>query len=166
MELWQLDVMGGVRLDDGGELKAVTAIDDHSRFCLAVGLLERATSRPVCGVFAAILLFWHLFVGGEGVAEFPTLERVVRDGFGDLLVVHAGERMPRLFSYAIASVFRVTWGFLLATAVAIPLGLVMGWYGRVFWALNPLVQIMPACTIGYRIASNLQMRLVFMGKES
>jgi transposase InsO family protein len=55
MELWQLDVMGSVLLEGGGELKAVTAIDDHSRFCLAVGLVERATSRPVCGVFAAIL---------------------------------------------------------------------------------------------------------------
>jgi transposase InsO family protein len=55
MELWQLDVMGAVLLEDGAELKAVTAIDDHSRFCLAVGLVERATSRPVCGVFARIL---------------------------------------------------------------------------------------------------------------
>jgi hypothetical protein len=55
MELWQLDEMGGVRLDDGGELKAVTAIDDHSRFCLAVGLVEHATSRPVCGIFAGLL---------------------------------------------------------------------------------------------------------------
>ena len=55
MELWQLDVMGSVLLEDGGELKAVTAIDDHSRFCLAVGLVQRATSRPVCGVFARIL---------------------------------------------------------------------------------------------------------------
>ena len=55
MELWQLDVMGSVLLEGGGELKAVTAIDDHSRFCLAVGLVERATSRPVCGVFARIL---------------------------------------------------------------------------------------------------------------
>jgi hypothetical protein len=53
--LWQLDVMGAVLLDGGGELKAVTAIDDHSRFCLAVGLVERATSRPVCGVFARAL---------------------------------------------------------------------------------------------------------------
>ena len=55
MELWQLDVMGGVLLADDTELKAVTAIDDHSRFCLAVGLVARATSRPVCGVFAAAL---------------------------------------------------------------------------------------------------------------
>jgi hypothetical protein len=56
MELWQLDVMGGVMLHDGRELKAVTAIDDHSRYCLAVVLVERATSRPVCGVFADLLV--------------------------------------------------------------------------------------------------------------
>jgi len=67
MELWQLDVMGGVLLDDGTDLKAVTAIDDHSRFCLAVGLVERATSRPVCGVFARLL------------AEFGAPEAVLTD---------------------------------------------------------------------------------------
>jgi hypothetical protein len=32
MELWQMDVMGGVHLADGGEVKVVTGIDDHSRF--------------------------------------------------------------------------------------------------------------------------------------
>jgi transposase InsO family protein len=52
MELWQFDVMGGVLLEDGRELKMVTGIDDHSRFCVAAGLVERATTRPVCGVFA------------------------------------------------------------------------------------------------------------------
>jgi transposase len=52
MELWQMDVMGGVWLVDGTELKAVTGIDDHSRFCVAAGLVHRATSRAVCGVFA------------------------------------------------------------------------------------------------------------------
>src|SRR5437764_3042797 len=31
MELWQIDVMGGVMLEDGTELKVVTGIDDHSR---------------------------------------------------------------------------------------------------------------------------------------
>ena len=40
---------------DGTELKAVTGIDDHSRFCVAFGLVERATSRPVCAVFVAAL---------------------------------------------------------------------------------------------------------------
>jgi transposase InsO family protein len=55
MELWQLDVMGGVLLDDGSELKAVTAIDDCSRYALGVGLVARATTRPVCTVFARLL---------------------------------------------------------------------------------------------------------------
>jgi hypothetical protein len=55
MELWQMDVMGGELLDDGRELKAVTAIDDHSRYGLAVGLVARATTRPVCEVFAGLL---------------------------------------------------------------------------------------------------------------
>jgi transposase InsO family protein len=51
MELWQLDVVGDIRLADGTELKALTGIDDHSRFCVVVGLMERATSRAVCGHF-------------------------------------------------------------------------------------------------------------------
>lgn len=32
MELWQMDVMGGVKLADGSEAKIVTGLDDHSRF--------------------------------------------------------------------------------------------------------------------------------------
>lgn len=48
MELWQMDVMGGVRLADGRELKIVTGIDDHSRFCVCAYLTLRATARPVC----------------------------------------------------------------------------------------------------------------------
>jgi transposase InsO family protein len=55
MELWQMDVMGGVWLTDGRELKAVTGIDDHSRFCVAAGLVERANARAVCQVFTQAL---------------------------------------------------------------------------------------------------------------
>lgn len=55
MQLWQMDVMGGVLLDDGTDLKVVTGIDDHSRFCVAAGLVHRATSRAVCEVFSASL---------------------------------------------------------------------------------------------------------------
>jgi Integrase core domain len=55
MELWQMDVMGGVWLTDGRELKAVTGIDDHSRYCVAAGLVERANARAVCQVFTQAL---------------------------------------------------------------------------------------------------------------
>jgi transposase InsO family protein len=55
MQLWQMDVMGGVLLDDATELKVVTGVDDHSRFCVAAGLVARATSKAVCRVLADAL---------------------------------------------------------------------------------------------------------------
>jgi transposase InsO family protein len=48
MELWQIDVMGGIVLAGGSKLSVVTGIDDHSRFCVIAHLVERATARPVC----------------------------------------------------------------------------------------------------------------------
>ena len=48
MELWQLDVLGGVYLADGTALSVVTGIDDHSRFCVLAKLVLRATAQPVC----------------------------------------------------------------------------------------------------------------------
>jgi transposase InsO family protein len=62
MELWQLDVMGGVVLADGTELKLVTGIDDHSRYCVTASLVRRATGRTVCEVFIAAM-------GRHGVPE-------------------------------------------------------------------------------------------------
>ena len=55
MQLWQMDVMGGVLLDDATELKVVTGVDDHSRFCIAAGLVTRGTSKAVCAVLAQAL---------------------------------------------------------------------------------------------------------------
>jgi transposase InsO family protein len=55
MQLWQMDVMGGVMLSDDTELKVVTGVDDHSRYCIAAGLVTRATSKAVCAVLAASL---------------------------------------------------------------------------------------------------------------
>jgi transposase InsO family protein len=55
MQLWQMDVMGGVLLHDDTECKVVTGVDDHSRFCIAAGLVTRATSKAVCAVLSASL---------------------------------------------------------------------------------------------------------------
>jgi transposase InsO family protein len=55
MELWQLDVVGGVLLGDGTECKVLTGLDDHSRFCVAAGIMTRAVARAVCGIFAQSL---------------------------------------------------------------------------------------------------------------
>ena len=55
MELWQMDVVGGVLLADGREGKILTGIDDHSRFVVCAGVMLRATSRAVCSHFADAL---------------------------------------------------------------------------------------------------------------
>src|SRR6266516_4690866 len=51
MELWQLDVTASAFLIDGTEVKIVTGIDDHSRFCVIAKAVMRATARPVCLAF-------------------------------------------------------------------------------------------------------------------
>ena len=52
MELWQMDIVGGVLLTDGSEAKVVTGVDDHSRFCVIAAVVRRATGRAVCLAFA------------------------------------------------------------------------------------------------------------------
>jgi transposase InsO family protein len=52
MELWQMDVVGGMLLADGRDCKILTGIDDHSRFVVCAGVMLRATSRAVCAHFA------------------------------------------------------------------------------------------------------------------
>lgn len=47
MELWQMDLVGGFHLKDGTELKMLSGIDDHSRFCVSARLVLRATAQPV-----------------------------------------------------------------------------------------------------------------------
>jgi transposase InsO family protein len=60
MELWQMDVVGGFRLADGRRAKALTGVDDHSRFCVSAHLMVRESSRGVCEGLAAALRSYGL----------------------------------------------------------------------------------------------------------
>ena len=51
MELWQLDKVGGFLLADGTSAKALTGIDDHSRFCVSARLMARERTQAVCDGF-------------------------------------------------------------------------------------------------------------------
>jgi transposase InsO family protein len=51
MQLWQLDVTASAFLADGTEVKIVTGLDDHSRYCVIARAVRRATARPVCQAF-------------------------------------------------------------------------------------------------------------------
>src|SRR5438093_5714384 len=55
MELWQMDVVGGVLLTDGRDCKIITGIDGHARFVVCAGVMARATSRAVCAHFASAM---------------------------------------------------------------------------------------------------------------
>jgi transposase InsO family protein len=51
MQLWQPDITGSVFLTDGTELKLISGIDDHSRFCVIATVVRCATARAVCRAF-------------------------------------------------------------------------------------------------------------------
>jgi hypothetical protein len=45
MELWQFDVVHGFLLSDGSSAKALTGIDDYSRFCMSRSITLTMPSR-------------------------------------------------------------------------------------------------------------------------
>lgn len=47
IELWQMDVVGGIGLADGTSAKVLTGIDDHSRFCVCAHLMPAERTRFV-----------------------------------------------------------------------------------------------------------------------
>ncbi|MFB9739164.1 IS481 family transposase [Streptomyces sp. NPDC057385] len=60
MQLWQMDIVGGVMLvnpvtGELSEAKVVTGVDDHSRYCVIASVVERATGRAVCSAFVRAL---------------------------------------------------------------------------------------------------------------
>jgi transposase InsO family protein len=55
MQLWQLDIMGGVFLADGRECKLVTGIDDHSRFVVIATVVTEPSARAVREAFSAAM---------------------------------------------------------------------------------------------------------------
>lgn len=120
--------------------------------------------RPIALV-AVLLLLWQVAVTRNPVHLLPTPWSVVT-GIGDLL------QHGLLFKYVVASVFRVTWGFLLALALAVPLGLLIGWNRRAYMALNPLIQIfrpisplawIPIAILWFGVGDLAAIFLIFLG---
>ena len=81
------------------------------------------------------LTAWHVAVKMSGSDIFPT-PRQVLDGLGALV------RQGLLLKYVVASLFRVSWGFIAAVLVGVPLGLALGWFRPAYAALNPFIQIL------------------------
>jgi NitT/TauT family transport system permease protein len=117
-------------------------------------------------VFIALLLAaWQIAIAMHSGSLFPG-PWAVAGGLIDLL------RHGLLLKYIVASLFRVTWGFLLAAASAIPAGLTIGWYRRADLALNPLIQILrpisplawiPIAILWFGVGDLAATFLIFMG---
>jgi len=86
-------------------------------------------------VAVAFVAGWHLSVKLSGSDIFPTPGQVVS---GTVELVEKGV----LLKYIVASLFRETTGYLLAVAVGIPAGLLMGWFAPARMAFNPALQVL------------------------
>lgn len=84
-------------------------------------------------VAAGLVAAWHFTVVASGSTIFPKPVQVLT-GIVELA------RHGVLFKYVVASLFRISAGFLLALAVGIPFGLLLGWFGLAFRAFNPVIQ--------------------------
>ena len=92
---------------------------------------------------AALVAVWFLAVRLQTSGLFPDPLQVLL-GLVELL------RRGLLAKYVVASLYRVSWGYLLAVVTAIPIGLLLGWYRRGEQALNPLLQLLrPISPLGW-----------------
>lgn len=89
---------------------------------------------PVLVAFLFIAV-WQAGVMLSGTTIFPRPAQVLV-GMVELA------RRGLLVKYIVASLFRVSAGFLLALLVGVPLGLLLGWFVRAFQAFNPVIQVL------------------------
>lgn len=94
----------------------------------------RGVLLPVLTAFFFLAL-WHVLVKLSGSDLFPTPLDVAK-GIQELF------EKGLLLKYIVASLFRVSWGFILAVVVGVPLGLALGWFRPAYEALNPMIQIL------------------------
>jgi NitT/TauT family transport system permease protein len=96
------------------------------------GVRLQQFALPLC-VSAVGVALWQAACVVSGTTVFPTPWEAAL-AMGQLV------KSERLLGDIVASLFRVTWGFLLAAATAIPLGLVAGWSTLGYRAMNPIIQ--------------------------
>ncbi len=119
---------------------------------------------PLAGI-ALFLLLWQV-----GVTVSDT--RLVPGPWTVLLALGELTERGLLFRYVVASLFRVTWGYLLAALVAIPAGMAIGLMPRLEAALNPLLQVMrpisplawiPVAILWFGVGDGAAVWLIFVG---
>ncbi len=120
--------------------------------------------RPITFI-TVLLAVWQIAANRQAVHLLPGPFEVMV-GIADLV------RHGLILKYVVASLFRVTWGFIPAAVLAIPLGLTIGWYRRAELAINPLLQILrpisplawiPLAILWFGVGDLAAVFLIFMG---
>ncbi len=100
-------------------------------------LIRLALPLSVAGVCLAV---WHFGIAWTRAWDPSTA--VLPSPWDVVLGLVELAQKGLLVKYTVSSLFRVTWAYLAAVLIGIPLGLMMGWFPRVYQALNPLIQVL------------------------
>ena len=93
----------------------------------------KRTAQSIAGI-ALLIVLWAIAIRASGTRILPGPWKVVR-------AIAELTRNGLLIKHVVASLFRVTWGYLSAVALGIPLGLCLGWFRRGERTLNPILQL-------------------------
>jgi NitT/TauT family transport system permease protein len=96
--------------------------------------VSRSRLLPLTGI-AVALAAWQIAIMLRPSSLIPG-PIAVATGIGELAV------RGLLVKYVVASLFRVTWGYLAALVIAVPLGLMLGMMRIGEMAMNPILQIL------------------------
>jgi NitT/TauT family transport system permease protein len=89
---------------------------------------------PLTGL-ALFVAIWHVAVLSSPGTLVPAPGQAV------LAIIELAQKGV-LARYIVASLFRVTWGFLAALVIAVPLGVLLGLWRRGEVAINPMLQLL------------------------
>jgi len=114
---------------------------------------------------ATLVALWSLAIALHPATILPGPLKVL-SGVVDLA------RRGLLARHVVASLFRVTWGYVLAVLVGIPLGLCLGWWRRADRAVNPFLQILrpisplawiPISILWFGVGDGAAVFIIFLG---
>lgn len=118
------------------------------------------------------LLGIALFLATWQAAVWIGASRLVPGPWAVLLALVELATSGQLFRYLVASLFRVTWGYLLAALVAVPAGMALGLVPWLEAAFNPLLQVLrpisplawiPIAILWFGVGDRAAIWLIFVG---
>jgi NitT/TauT family transport system permease protein len=116
---------------------------------------------------AVLLVVYFLWDGAVLLSQSDIFPRPSQVFFGIVELIQRG----LLLKYVVASLFRVSVGFVLAVLIGVPLGLLLGWFRLAFLAFNPLIQILrpispiawiPIAILWFKVDDRAPIFLIFL----